>query len=100
MELVQDNSTDGYEKKSGRSAPVVPNFFTEGKGPKGRTDVAKRQACYDGAIGARAMLHARSYANGGAMVYDGNAYTITSTYHDGVLRMYTTHHTEQERSQR
>jgi hypothetical protein len=26
-------------------------------------------------------------------VYDGNAYTITSTYHDGQLKMYTTHPT-------
>lgn len=54
----------------------MPNFSTEGEGSKGRTDVVKRRACYDGAIGARAMLHARSYAHGGTMEYDGNAYTI------------------------
>ena len=28
------------------------------------------------------------------LIYDGNAYTITSTYHDGMLKMYTTHPTQ------
>lgn len=37
------------------------------------------------AIGAGAMLHTRSYASGDDMEHDGNAHTITSTYHDGRL---------------
>ena len=37
------------------SLPAAPNFFVEGKSEGGRADVAKRQACHDGAIGARAM---------------------------------------------
>jgi hypothetical protein len=75
-----------------RLAPVAPNFFLEAKGPKGGADVAKRQACYDGALGARAMHELQSYRQDGP-VYDGNAYTITSTYHagTGTLQMYTTH---------
>ncbi|KAJ9656080.1 hypothetical protein H2201_008652 [Coniosporium apollinis] len=76
------------------STPALPNFFVEAKGPDGSAAVAKRQACYDGAIGARAMLYTRSYASGDDMEYDGNAYTITSTYHDGTLKMYTTHPTQ------
>ncbi|KAK5015217.1 hypothetical protein LTR60_002980, partial [Cryomyces antarcticus] len=78
------------------STPALPNFFAEAKGPDGSAAVAKRQACYDGAIGARGMLHARSYASGDDMEYDGNAYTITSTYHNstGTLMMYTTHPTQ------
>jgi len=40
------------------------------------------------------MLHARSYANGGAVECDGNAYTVTSTYNNGNLIMYTTHPTQ------
>ncbi|KAK5020591.1 hypothetical protein LTR60_000378 [Cryomyces antarcticus] len=76
------------------SNPALPNFFAEAKGPDGSAAVAKRQACYDGAIGARGMLHARSYASGDDMEYDGSAYTITSTYHDGTLKMYTTHSTQ------
>ncbi|RFU24503.1 hypothetical protein B7463_g11836, partial [Scytalidium lignicola] len=72
-----------------------PTFFLETKAPSGGADVAKRQACYDGAFGARAMHNLQSYGKGGP-VYDGNAYTITSTYHagTGTLQMYTTHLTQ------
>ncbi|KAK5142581.1 hypothetical protein LTR04_002181 [Oleoguttula sp. CCFEE 6159] len=73
------------------SNPALPNFFAEAKGPDGSAAVAKRQACYNGAIGARGMLHARSYVSGDDLQCDGNAYTITSTYHNGHLQMYTTH---------
>ncbi|CAF9924388.1 MAG: hypothetical protein ALECFALPRED_002737 [Alectoria fallacina] len=37
------------------AAPCLPNFFTEGKGPNGSTAVCKRQALYDGALGARGI---------------------------------------------
>lgn len=74
-------------------APVAPNFFLEVKRPSGGADVAKRQACYNGALGARAMHRLQSYREE-EPVYDGNAYTITSTYHDGTLKMYTTHLTQ------
>ncbi|KAH8800822.1 hypothetical protein F5884DRAFT_623381, partial [Xylogone sp. PMI_703] len=70
-------------------APVAPNFFHEAKPPKGGADVAKRQACYDGALGARGMHKLQSYRM--EQVYDGNAYTISTTYHDGTLKMYTHH---------
>ncbi|KAI9812362.1 MAG: hypothetical protein M1826_002850 [Phylliscum demangeonii] len=75
------------------SRPAVPNFFVEGKSEMGRADVAMNQACYDGALGARAMHQLQNYG-ASAPVYDGNAYTITSTYHDGTLRMYATHPAE------
>ncbi len=35
--------------------PMAPNFFLETKGPDGSAAVAKRQACYNGALGARGM---------------------------------------------
>ena len=35
------------------TAPLVPNLLIEAKPPKGGVDVAKRQACYNGALGAR-----------------------------------------------
>ncbi|TAQ91567.1 hypothetical protein B7494_g89 [Chlorociboria aeruginascens] len=60
------------------------------KHPSGATDVAKRQACYDGALGARGMHQLQSYGQD-QPIYDGNAYTITATYHDGNLNMYATH---------
>ena len=37
------------------SRPVAPNFFIEGKSASGRADVAKLQACHDGAVGSRAI---------------------------------------------
>lgn len=74
-----------------RQAPVLPNFFTEVKGPDGSTAVAKRQACYDGALGARGIHELRSFGTDATIAYGNNAYTITSTYHDGNLKMYTTH---------
>ncbi len=70
-------------------APVAPNFFLEVKGPSGAADVMRRQACYDGALGARAMHQLQSYKQ--EPIYDGSAYTITSTYHDGQLKIFTTH---------
>jgi hypothetical protein len=72
-------------------APILPNFFAEGKGPDGSAAVAKRQALYDGTLGARAMHRIQSYGN--ALAYDNNAYTIASTYHDGQLKLYTNHPT-------
>ena len=74
------------------AAPCLPNFFTEGKGPNRNTAVCKRQALYDGALGARGMHELRSYADP-ETAYDNNAYTITSTYHGGTgaLKLYSTH---------
>ena len=74
------------------AAPCLPNFFMEGKGPNGNTAVCKRQALYDGALGARGMHKLRSYVDT-ETAYDNNAYTITSTYHGGTgaLKLYSTH---------
>ncbi|KAM3441687.1 hypothetical protein MY4824_001465 [Beauveria thailandica] len=72
-------------------APLAPNFFVEAKAPRGGADVAKRQACLDGAVGARAMHTLQNY--GEAPVYDGNARTFSSTYHagTGTLQLYAHH---------
>ncbi|EXJ82323.1 hypothetical protein A1O3_06136 [Capronia epimyces CBS 606.96] len=75
------------------SRPVAPNFFLEGKGPKGQTDVLQRQALYNGALGARAMHSLQNYGTN-TPVYDNNAYSFSSTYHDGQLRVYATHPTQ------
>jgi len=76
------------------AAPCVPNFYTEGKGPKGDTSVCRNQALYDGALGARGIHALRSFVDP-ETAYDNNAYTITSTYHggSGALKLYTTHRT-------
>ncbi|KAF3480819.1 uncharacterized protein GIQ15_06166 [Arthroderma uncinatum] len=79
------------------SLPMAPNFFLEAKGPDGSPAVATRQACYDGALGARGIQKLQSY-NQDEPVYDNNAYTITSTYLAGTLKLYTTHLTPPQES--
>lgn len=68
--------------------PIAPNFFLAAKGPDGILAVAGRQACYDGALGARGILKLHSYGRQ-EPAYNNKAYTITSIYHGGVLRLYT-----------
>lgn len=69
--------------------PFLPNFLGEVKAPKGSMDIAKRQACYDGAFGARAMHHLRNY--GAEETYNNHAYTFTFTYSYGVLELCAHH---------
>lgn len=80
-------------------ALAVPNFFVEAKAPRGGADVVKRQACLDGAIGARAMHSLQTYGEEKPS-YDGNAHAFSSTYHDGTLKMYTHHVTNLPPSKR
>ncbi|KAK3078889.1 hypothetical protein LTS18_006358, partial [Coniosporium uncinatum] len=75
--------------------PLLPNFVTEVKGPDGNAAVLKRQITNDAAYGARGMVEMQSYGED-SRIYDGNAYTIGSTYHSGTgtLQMYAMHPTE------
>jgi hypothetical protein len=70
--------------------PLVPNFFLEVKAPRGSADVVRRQACYDGAYGTRAMHSLQSHGEE-EPVYDGKAYTYTTTYLNGQLKLYAHH---------
>ncbi|MCJ1461860.1 hypothetical protein MMC07_000459 [Pseudocyphellaria aurata] len=74
--------------------PVLPNFFAEFTTISESPAAAQRQACFDGTFGARGMQKVRTFGQEEEAVemrYDNNAYTITSYYHDGVLRLYTIH---------
>jgi len=62
--------------------PLLPNFFTEVKGPDGNAAVLKRQITNDAAYGARGMVEMQSHGED-SRTYDGSAYTIGSTYHSG-----------------
>ncbi|PYH86994.1 hypothetical protein BO82DRAFT_324311 [Aspergillus uvarum CBS 121591] len=77
--------------------PIAPNFFLETKGHDGSSAVLKRQACYDAALGARAMHALQQYGHGQSSnkpnYYDNNAYTIAATFKDGLLGLYVTHPT-------
>ncbi|CZS98380.1 uncharacterized protein RAG0_07158 [Rhynchosporium agropyri] len=66
-----------------------PDFYD---GPDGSAAVAKRQACYDGALGARAMTSMRQYRQ--PPILDHKALSITTAFHDSCLRLYTTHITD------
>lgn len=70
--------------------PILPNFLLAAKGPDGSSAVASRQACYDGALGARGYHRLQSHTAGKPM-FDNKAHVITSTYHAGQLKMYTSH---------
>ncbi|KAH0539056.1 hypothetical protein FGG08_004402 [Glutinoglossum americanum] len=74
-----------------KDAPCLPNFFTEGKGRTGNLTVARRQGLYDGALGARGIYKLQSFIAGGTAACDDNAYTISATYVDGSLALYTHH---------
>lgn len=70
--------------------PVLPNFFMEIKSPTANARVAQRQAMHVGAIGARAMQAVMNYGKEEPS-YDGNAYTFSSTYCDGRLKLFAHH---------
>ena len=91
---VRQKLSKSIEPSIKKTAPLLPNFFTEGKGPDGSASVCRLQAMYDGALGARGIHELRLYVDP-ETAYDNNAYTITSTYHGGTgtLAMYTTHPT-------
>lgn len=73
--------------------PICPNFFVAAKGPDGSLAVALRQACYDGALGARGIQSLQSYKQAQPLS-DERASTITSIYHGGTLKIYTVHRNE------
>ena len=71
--------------------PFLPNFFAEAKGPHGTLVVAQRQACHDGAVGARAMHRVENFGRR-RETFDNNARTASAIYHgDGNLALYSHH---------
>ena len=76
--------------------PAAPNFFLEAKGPDGSAAKKTMQACYIEVMGARAM-HALQCYGQAEQTYDNKAYTFSSTYHYGQLKMYSHHLTQPSR---
>ncbi|KAH0492598.1 hypothetical protein TgHK011_007545 [Trichoderma gracile] len=70
--------------------PIAPNFFLEIKGPGANAEVAPRQVCYDGALGARGIQSLQSYGEA-EKLYDNKAYALTCYYMGGILGIYTSH---------
>ena len=73
--------------------PIIPNHFTAAKGPNGSLAVAEQQASYDAALGARSIHAVQSYGQQEPL-YDSKAYAITSIYHGGQLKLFTSHPTK------
>lgn len=76
------------------NVPFLPNFFVEAKGEEGSLAVARRQTCYDGALGARGMHHLQNYSL--PIAFDNNAYTVTAVFLSGRLDVYAHHLTQPE----
>ncbi|OAA40001.1 hypothetical protein NOR_05995 [Metarhizium rileyi] len=70
--------------------PIAANFFLEAKARRGGADVAELQARFVGANGSRTM-HALQNFKLAKPEYDGKAYSFSSTYHDGTLKLYAHH---------
>nr|KMM68927.1 hypothetical protein CPAG_05250 [Coccidioides posadasii RMSCC 3488] len=69
---------------------MAPNFFLEAKGPDGSLVIAMQQACYNGALGACGIHSLQTYQQD-ELINNNNAYTLTSTYHGGQLKLYMIH---------
>lgn len=70
--------------------PIAPNFFLAIKGPDGAPAIAKQQALYDATFGERGQVSLESWGQDGT-VSDNKAHTITSSYQDGQLKIYSVH---------
>lgn len=96
LDLRVRNELGNYIMPSKKlDSPLLPNFFLEIGGREGSPVVLLRQITQDLAYGARALLEMQSYSNRGCE-YDGNAYTIGSTYHGlfGLLNFFTMYLTQ------
>ncbi|KAL7803964.1 hypothetical protein V8C43DRAFT_311812 [Trichoderma afarasin] len=69
-------------------APIAPNFFLEVRRPSGNAVTTKTEACYYGACGARAMHAIQNYDHDETLKYDEKAYSFSSTYINGLLKIY------------
>lgn len=90
---IRDELSDLIIPSTQHDLPIVPNNSTAVKGPDGTLAVARRQACYDGAFGARSMQSVQSFRQTEPL-YDGKAYAFTSISYGGNLKIFTSYVTE------
>ncbi|KAL4877608.1 hypothetical protein BJY04DRAFT_221980 [Aspergillus karnatakaensis] len=89
---IQQQLADQITPTAPGAHPILPNFFLEIKDYEAYLIKGLRQACYNGALGARAMHSLQQFGTTSTPAsYDNNAYTMTATYQDGMLALYTTH---------
>lgn len=78
------------------AAPIAPNFFLEVRKPSGNAVTTKMEACYYGACGARLMHAIQNYGQARRPKYDKKAYSFSSTYINGLLKIYAHFIVEQD----
>ncbi|KAH0531336.1 hypothetical protein TsFJ059_000181 [Trichoderma semiorbis] len=78
------------------AAPIAPNFFLEVRKPSGNAVTTKMEACYYGACGARLMHAIQNYGQNRRPKYDEKAYSFSSTYINGLLKIYAHFIVEQD----
>ncbi|POS86104.1 hypothetical protein EPUL_002532 [Erysiphe pulchra] len=66
------------------------NFFPKAKDPDGKSSMADFQALHIDALGERGQMALRGWRREG-LCLDDKAHTITGTYNDGMLKMFSTH---------
>ena len=85
--FIVPSTTDG--------APFLANFFVEVKAGTGSLDIATRQACHDGALGARGMQKLQMLADSRKVeIFDKMAYTVSGVFLKGNLELYAHHITQ------
>ena len=88
---VRTTFRDTIISSCGTTQRALANYFIEIKGPGGKEDVARRQAMYTGAIGARATHDIRCYIHS-KTCDDEVVRSITATYmtpkRRGILKLY------------
>ena len=77
-----------------QEGPTLRTLSTKARGRSGSGAVATKQACYDGALGDRATHSMQDYEmDSSDKAHENYTYSISSTYHDGTLKIHTTHYT-------
>lgn len=87
---IQDQLLELIGLSTENSLPVTPNTFLAVKEVDGTPAVAKRQAAYDAALGARAIQALESFGRPHP-TFDTRLKAISSTYVDGKLALFDTH---------
>ncbi|KAH9828397.1 hypothetical protein Tdes44962_MAKER09329 [Teratosphaeria destructans] len=80
-----------------RTPYLLVNQTAELRGIAGKSDVARTQAMYNGAAGARAIDSVRSFSNPEKSILDSDAQTHGATFSSGCLSVYETHSKPSER---
>ena len=90
LQVRRDLKTLIFPSSTKDNNPAAPNFFLVFRGPDDSRVANNRQACYIGAMGARAMQALQDYGQAESR-HDRKAYALSSTYCGGELTLYSHH---------